>query len=119
MPGLVEVLPKPLAFCDALLHGRVDDLAKPPRRKAMGFEDSDLKLLVQLLDKYCDAKPPPGSKVPESFVKRKATEVVAKELRTQAGMKPKYVDEVHRSPTEELHEITVTDSFRKQIGLRD
>lgn len=55
----------------------------------------------------------------QSFVKRKATEVVAKELRLQAGMKPKYVEEsAGTSGADELRDIThVTDSFKKQIGL--
>lgn len=44
---------------------RVEELSKGSKREAMGFEPADLKMLVQLLDKYCDAKPPPGSKIPE------------------------------------------------------
>lgn len=28
VPGLVEVLPKPLAFCDVLLHGRCGAIAQ-------------------------------------------------------------------------------------------
>lgn len=43
----------------------MEELAKPTKRQAIGFEQDDLKMLVQLLDKYCDAKPPPGSKIPE------------------------------------------------------
>lgn len=56
----------------------------------------------------------------QSFVKRKATDAVAKELRLQAGMKPKYVEESSSSQSgaDELRDLThVTDSFKKQIGL--
>lgn len=56
---------------------------------------------------------------PQSFVKRKATDAVAKELRLQAGMKAKYVEESSpsQSGADELRDMRVTDSFKKQIGL--
>ena len=55
----------------------------------------------------------------QSFVRRKQCEAVAKELRIATSLKPRYTDSeaVARAPAEDVREIAITDSFKRQIGL--